>query len=295
MTERKAILIFGPTASGKSETALKIASKINSVIINADSLQVYKDLKILTSRPTTNDEEVIPHRLYGHIKGDLQYTVANWLNDVSIEIESIFFKNLVPIIVGGTGLYFKSLLNGLASIPDIKNEIKDSTDDLVNKFGLEYLQRELVKKSPTSKIKNNDPNRIIRAYNILTQTGKTIEEWQSDTKPNIDNISYQKLLINPDRNLLYKNAEDRFDIMINNGGIEEVKELNLRKYDLNNSVMKAIGVREISDFIAGKTSLEDCINLAKQKSRNYIKRQQTWINSNNITWNSSYKKLMESL
>ena len=139
MTERKVILIFGPTASGKSETALKIASKINSVIINADSLQVYKDLKILTSRPTTNDEEVIPHRLYGHIKGDLQYTVANWLNDVSIEIESVFFKNLVPIIVGGTGLYFKSLLNGLASIPDIKKEIKDSTDDLVNKFGLEYL------------------------------------------------------------------------------------------------------------------------------------------------------------
>ena len=295
MTERKVILIFGPTASGKSETALKIASKINSVIINADSLQVYKDLKILTSRPTTNDEELIPHRLYGHIKGDLQYTVANWLNDVSIEIESIFFKNLVPIIVGGTGLYFKSLLNGLASIPDIKKEIKDSTDDLVNKFGLEYLQRELVKKSPTSKIKNNDPNRIIRAYNILTQTGKTIEEWQSNTKPNIDNISYQKLLINPDRNLLYKNAEDRFDIMINNGGIEEVKELNLRKYDLNNSVMKAIGVREISDFIAGKTSLEECISLAKQKSRNYIKRQQTWINSNNITWNDSYEKLMKSI
>jgi tRNA dimethylallyltransferase len=295
VTERKVILIFGPTASGKSETALKIASKINSVIINADSLQVYKDLKILTSRPTTNDEEVVPHRLYGHIKGDLQYTVANWLNDVSIEIESIFFKNLVPIIVGGTGLYFKSLLNGLARIPDIKKEIKDSTDDLVNKFGLEYLQRELVKKSPTSKIKNNDPNRIIRAYNILTQTGKTIEEWHSNTKPNIDKISYQKLLINPDRNLLYKNAEDRFDVMINNGGIEEVEKLNLRNYDLNNTVMKAIGVREISDFIAGKTSLEDCTSLVKQKSRNYIKRQQTWINSNNITWNNSYEKLMKSI
>jgi tRNA dimethylallyltransferase len=295
VTERKVILIFGPTASGKSEAALKIASKINSVIINADSLQVYKDLKVLTSRPTTNDEKVISHRLYGHIKGDLQYTVANWLNDVSIEIESIFSKNLVPIIVGGTGLYFKSLLNGLASIPDIKKEIKESTDDLVNKFGLEYLQSELVKKSPTSKIKNNDPNRIIRAYNILTQTGKTIEEWHSNTKPNIDKVSYQKLLINPDRNLLYKNVEDRFDIMINNGGIEEVKKLNLRKYDLNNSVMKAIGVREISDFIAGKTSLEDCISLSKQKSRNYIKRQQTWINSNNITWNDSYEKLMTSI
>jgi tRNA dimethylallyltransferase len=295
VTERKVILIFGPTASGKSETALKIASKINSVIINADSLQVYKDLKILTSRPSANDEEFIPHRLYGHIKGDLQYTVANWLNDVSIEIESIFSKNLLPIIVGGTGLYFKSLLNGLANIPDIKKEIKDSTDNLVNKFGFEYLQRELVKRSSTSKIKNNDPNRIIRAYNILTQTGKTIEEWHSNTKPNIDNITYQKFLINPDRNLLYKNAEDRFDIMINNGGIEEVEELNLCKYDLNNSIMKAIGVREISDFIAGKTSLEDCIRLAKQKSRNYIKRQQTWINSNNITWNNSYKKLMKSI
>ena len=295
MTNRNAILIFGPTASGKSKASLKIAKEINSVVINTDSLQIYKDLSILTSRPSTDDENLFQHKLYGHVMGDLQYTVSDWLHDVSIEIESAFNRNLTPILVGGTGLYFKSLEEGLAEIPEICEEVMKNTNDLIQKLGLEHVFRDLIKKIPKCKINNNDTSRIIRAYNVFMQTGKSIEEWQKNTKPSISKISYQKLLINIDRKILYSKAENRFDQMLIDGAIEEVERLNSLNYSKDNTIMKAIGVREISDYISGKIELNEAIKLAKQKTRNYIKRQQTWINSNNITWNTSYKKLMESL
>ena len=295
MTDRNAILIIGPTASGKSKTALKIADKINSVIVNTDSLQVYKDLNILTSRPTSSDEKLAQHKLYGHTAGNIQYNVADWLREVSVEIESAFINNLRPILIGGTGLYFKALEEGLADIPEIQENIIKNTNELIDKYGLDYLFRELIEKAPNCKINSNDTSRITRAYNVLIQTGKPIEEWWSDTKPSIQKVSYQKLLINPDREKLYKNAENRFGHMLKDGAIEEVEQLNSCNYGKDNTIMKAIGVREISDYIAGKVTLDEAVMLAKQKTRNYIKRQQTWINSNNITWNSSYKKLMESL
>ena len=295
MTDRKAILIIGPTASGKSKTALKIADKINSVIINTDSLQVYKDLNILTSRPTSSDEKLVQHKLYGHIAGNIQYTVADWLREVSIEIESAFLENLRPVLIGGTGLYFKALEKGLADIPEIQKNIIKNTNELIDKLGLDYLFKELIRMIPNCKINSNDTSRIIRAYNVLIQTGKPIEEWWSDTKPSIQKISYQKILINPDREKLYKKAENRFDQMLRDGAIDEVERLNACNYGKDNTIMKAIGVREISDYIAGKATLDEACVLAKQKTRNYIKRQQTWINSNNITWNSSYEKLLESL
>ncbi len=295
MTDRNAILIIGPTASGKSKTALKIADKINSVIINTDSLQVYKDLNILTSRPTSSDEKLAQHKLYGHTAGNIQYNVADWLREVSVEIESAFINNLRPILIGGTGLYFKALEEGLADIPEIQESIIKNTNELIDKLGLDYLFKELIKKAPNCKINSNDTSRITRAYNVLIQTGKPIEEWWRDTKPSIQKVSYQKLLINPDREKLYKKAENRFGQMLKDGAIEEVEQINTRNYGKDNTIMKAIGVREISDYIAGKVTLDEAAMLAKQKTRNYIKRQQTWINSNNITWNSSYKKLMESL
>ena len=141
MTDRNAILIIGPTASGKSKTALKIADKINSVIINTDSLQVYKDLNILTSRPTSSDEKLAQHKLYGHTAGNIQYNVADWLREVSVEIESAFINNLRPILIGGTGLYFKALEEGLADIPEIQENIIKNTNELIDKYGLDYLFR----------------------------------------------------------------------------------------------------------------------------------------------------------
>ena len=295
MTNREAILIFGPTSSGKSETAKQIANKINSVIINADSLQVYKELRILTSRPSIDDEKLFTHRMYGHVSGNVQYTVADWLKEISTEINRTFEKNLTPVIVGGTGLYFKSLIEGLAVIPDIEiDRIKLTQEELKNN-GMSYLFNEILKYNPKSLINKNDSNRIIRAYNVLKQTGKSIEEWQSHTSSSILEISYQKLLVNPARELLYKNAEDRFDQMLKHGAIDEVENLKRQNYAVDSTIMKAIGVREISEYIEGFLTKNEAISLAKQKTRNYIKRQQTWINSNNITWNDSFKKLMTSL
>ena len=295
MANREAILLFGPTASGKSDTAKQIANEINSVIINADSLQVYKDLRVLTSRPTQDDEVLHPYKIYGHISGNIQYTVADWIIEVSKEIENAFKQNLIPILVGGTGLYFKSLIDGLAKIPDIDLNRIELTKKEFKKYGLSYLFNEIIKYNPASDINENDVNRIIRAYNILRQTGKSIEEWQSETRSSINNIFFHKLLINPSRDDLYKKSENRFDEMLEQGAIEEVENLNKKNYKADTSIMKAIGVREISDFINGLISKDEAISLAKQKTRNYIKRQQTWINSNNITWNTSYKKLMTSL
>ena len=295
MTNREAILIFGPTSSGKSETAKQIANKIKSVIINADSLQVYKELRILTSRPSIDDEKLFLHRMYGHVSGNVQYTVADWLKEISKEINRTFEQNLTPVIVGGTGLYFKSLIEGLAVIPDIEvDRIKLTQEELKNN-GMSYLFNEILKYNPKSLINKNDSNRIIRAYNVLKQTGKSIEEWQSHTSSSILEISYQKLLVNPARELLYKNAEDRFDQMLKHGAIDEVENLKRQNYAVDSTIMKAIGVREISEYIEGSLDKNEAISLAKQKTRNYIKRQQTWINSNNITWNNSFKKLMTSL
>ena len=295
MTNREAILIFGPTSSGKSETAKQIANKIKSVIINADSLQVYKELRILTSRPSIDDEKLFLHRMYGHVSGNVQYTVADWLKEISTEINRTFEQNLTPIIVGGTGLYFKSLIEGLAVIPDIEvDRIKLTQEELKNN-GMSYLFNEILKYNPKSLINKNDSNRIIRAYNVLKQTGKSIEEWQSHTSSPILDISYRKLLVNPARELLYKNAEDRFDQMLKHGAIDEVENLKRQNYAVDTTIMKAIGVREISEYIDGSLDKNEAISLAKQKTRNYIKRQQTWINSNNITWNDSFKKLMTSL
>ena len=180
-------------------------------------------------------------------------------------------------------------------IPDIEvDRIKLTQEELKNN-GMSYLFNEILKYNPKSLINKNDSNRIIRAYNVLKQTGKSIEEWQSHTSSPILDISYRKLLVNPARELLYKNAEDRFDQMLKHGAIDEVENLKRQNYAVDSTIMKAIGVREISEYIDGSLTKNEAISLAKQKTRNYIKRQQTWINSNNITWNNSFKKLMKSL
>ena len=294
MNERAAILIFGPTASGKSKTALELSKNIDSIIINTDSLQVYKDLQILTSRPSTEDQKNVPHKLYGTQDGKSQNTVANWIKHACAEIELSFQEKKTPILVGGTGLYFKALEEGLAEIPDIEQSVIDSTNKIINEHGINYLFNELLKKNPNCTISSNDKNRIIRAYNVLMFTGEPIDKWQINTKPIIRNIKYHKFLINSEREDLYTSAERRFDKMIEEGAVDEVKKLNSFNHDKESTIMKAIGVREINEFFLGNVTLSEAIALAKQKTRNYIKRQQTWIKSNNISWNRSFKKLMKS-
>ena len=286
------IVIFGPTASGKSKKAIDIALNHKSSIINLDSMQVYKDLRILTDRPSDTDLSTCDHRLYGYLNGDESSTAASWLNDAVNEIKECFNSERLPILVGGTGMYLNALKFGLADIPDIDEEIKNETQGLFDSHGLRFLFDEIKKIYPSTKIQENDKQRIFRSYSLLKQTGKVLEQWQLNTSPAIEDIDYQILLSTTDRDKLYPKAESRVDRMFEDTVVDEVSELLNKGYDDNKSIMKAIGVREISSFLNKDIDLKECKNAIKKNTRNYIKRQLTWIKGNNITQNIDKKKFM---
>ena len=286
------IVIFGPTASGKSKKAIDISLKHKSTIINFDSMQVYKDLRILTDRPTVADLSTCDHRLYGYLNGDESSTAASWLNDAVNEIKECFSSKKLPILVGGTGMYLNALKFGLADIPDIDEEIKNETQGLFDSHGLRFLFDEIKKIYSSTKIQENDKQRIFRSYSLLKQTGKVLEQWQLNTSPAIEDIDYQILLTTTDRDKLYPKAESRVDRMFEDTVVDEVSELLNKGYDDNKSIMKAIGVREISSFLKKDIDLKECKNAVKKNTRNYIKRQLTWIKGNNITQNIDKKKFM---
>ena len=290
MNKKKALVIFGPTASGKSSAANKIAEKHAATIINADSIQVYQDLRLITSRPSIEDENKVDHRLYGFLKGDENCTLSKWLRLVKKEINLSLDNNKLPIIVGGTGMYLKGLIDGISLIPKIPNSVIEETKHVISQSGLDFIYKILIKKNQNLKINPNDTQRIQRAYNVFIGTGKTIEEWNLKNKKIIQNLKLDIVIQEFDRFEIYRGCEKRFDRMIECGGIEEIERLLEKKYDPNLSIMKAIGVREISKYLNNELSLREASDLAKQKTRNYIKRQITWIKGNNITQNSSIKK-----
>ena len=286
------IVIFGPTASGKSKKAIDIALNHKSTIINLDSMQVYKDLRILTDRPTEVDLAKCDHILYGYLNGDEKNTAASWLNDAVDEIKKCFLNKTLPILVGGTGMYLNALKNGLADIPDINAATKNETQKLFDNHGLSFLYDEIKKNYSSTKIQENDRQRIFRSYSLLKQTGKVLEQWQFNTSPAIDDIDYQILLTTTNRDELYPKAESRVDRMFEDTVVDEVSELLNKGYDDNKSIMKAIGVREISSFLNKDIDLRECKNAVKKNTRNYIKRQLTWIKGNNITQSIDKKKFM---
>jgi len=290
MQDKEVFVIFGPTASGKSDLAKQIATKLESPIINFDSLQVYQQLRILSSRPSSQDEKLIDHRLYGIIDGKENCTVAKWLNLAKIEIENCWGEKKIPILVGGTGLYLKGLMQGISHIPDISDSTIKNTDDSFVKNGANYLYKVLLEHNKNTKIKETDTQRLKRSYSLLMETGHSLEEWQVKPEKIFENVNYKIILLNEDRSTIYEKAKIRFSAMIDNGAIEEVENLRKEEIDPNRSIMKAIGVREISKYLDNKYSLDDCKEETVQKTRNYIKRQQTWIKSNNITSNIDFKK-----
>ena len=286
------IVIFGPTASGKSKKAIDISLNHKSAIINLDSMQVYKDLRILTDRPTDTDLSKCDHRLYGYINGDESSTAASWLNDAVNEIKKCFNSKKLPILVGGTGMYLNALKYGLADIPDIDEAIKNETQSLFDSHGLRFLFNEIKKSYPSTKIQENDRQRIFRSYSLLKQTGKVLEQWQLNTSPAIDGVNHHILLTTTERDELYPKAELRVENMFKGLVVDEVCDLLSKGYDDNKSIMKAIGVREIRGFLDKKIDLEECKDTIKKNTRNYIKRQLTWIKGNNITQNIDKKKFM---
>ena len=289
---RDLIVIFGPTASGKSKKAIDIALNHKSSIINLDSMQVYKDLRILTDRPTDADLSKCDHRLYGYLNGDESSTAASWLNDAVNEIKECFSNQKLPILAGGTGMYLNALKFGLADIPDIDEAAKNETQDLFNSHGLRFLFDEIKKSYPSTKIQENDRQRIFRSHSLLKQTGKVLEQWQLNTSPAIDDINYHTLITTTERDELYSKAELRVDSMFEDLVVDEVSDLLSKGYEDNKSITKAIGVREINSFLNNEIDLEECKNMIKKNTRNYIKRQLTWIKGNNITQNIDIKKFM---
>ena len=282
----KIILIAGPTASGKSEFAIKIAKKINGEIINADSMQVYKQLKILTARPKKIDQKNITHHLYGFQNAKKNFSTGNWLKLVIKKINEIKKKNKIPILVGGTGLYFKSLTEGLVKIPNIPQRIREETRLLQKKIGQKKFYQKLTKVDPLVKnqINSNDVQRSIRAFEIKKFTKLSITQWFKNTKVLFKSDNFIKIYIDFPRSELVERIKERVEHMFNNGAIEEVKKYNKIKVKSENSSNKVIGIEEVGKYLEGKLDLRQTKEIIFIKTRQYAKRQTTWARGQMGSW-----------
>ena len=282
----KIILIAGPTASGKSKIAINLAKKINGEIVNADSMQVYKQLKILTARPSEKDQKTIKHHLFGIIDVRKRFSTGQWLKKCIKIINLIRKKNKTPIIVGGTGLYFKALVDGLVSIPKFKPSEKNKILKLHKKLGQKQFYKKLVKLDPASKkfINSNDVNRSIRAYEVKKLTKKSLYKWFKETKTFFDKNEFVMTYVDYPRDKLIKNIKKRIDRMFDLGAIKEVKKFNLIKINKLNIVNHVIGIKEINSYLSKKAELNDIKEQILIKTRQYAKRQSTWSRGHMINW-----------
>ena len=279
------IFISGPTAIGKSQFAIDLAKKNNGQIINADSMQVYKDLEILTARPTKKEKKNITHHLYGHILCSHRYSVAQWCKEIIPIIKKNDEKKIQSIVVGGSGLYINTLLNGIASIPDVPEEYKNKSNKLLTEIGKKkfYSIIHKIDKESCERISINDSQRLKRIWEVYYSTGKKLSEWIKVNQNNlIENYNFQVLLFFPAREEIYENVNNRFLKMIKLGAVEEVKKLLSMNLDPSLPIMKAHGVPEISQYLSGSISFDECISRGQQVTRNYVKRQFTWWKSSKI-------------
>ena len=285
--ESKIILIYGPTASGKSDFAIKLAKKIKGEIINADSMQVYKDIKILTARPLKKDYQKIKHHLYGFQNGRESFSTGDWLRLVVKKIREIKHKNKIPILVGGTGLYFKALVEGFVEIPNIPLAFRNKARKLQKKLGQKKFYKKLLQIDPGSKYKINstDAQRSIRAYEIKLFTKKSLHQWFKDTKSYFQEDDFYKIYIDYPREDLIKQIELRVEQMFKHGVISEVKRFIKLKIPKNKSALKAIGISEIKEYLQKKIEIKDVIEKISIKTRQYAKRQSTWARGNMKDWN----------
>ncbi len=282
----KIILISGPTASGKSEFAVKIAKKINGEIINADSMQVYKQLKILTARPTQKNQKKIKHHLYGFQNVAKKFSTGAWLKLAIKKIKEIRKKNKVPILVGGTGLYFKVLTDGLVKIPNIPLKIRNETRSMQKKIGQDSFYEKLIKLDPlaSNKIDPNDVHRSIRAYEIKKYTKISMYKWFKKTKQFFNKDIFLKFYIDFSREKLIKRINSRVEKMIKNGAVKEVERFNKLKIMKENSANKVIGIQEISKYLNGQIDLLETKKQIIIKTRQYAKRQTTWARGQMMNW-----------
>jgi tRNA dimethylallyltransferase len=277
--DTKAVLIAGPTASGKSALASALAEVTGGVVINTDSMQVYRDLRVLTARPTPDDEARAPHRLYGYCDAAVNCSAGSWVADAAAVLAEARAANRLPIFVGGSGLYFKALTRGLSAVPPIPPEVRDGVRARLERDGVEALHAELARRDPVSaeKLEPRDRSRIARALEVIEATGRSLHDWHHEgLPPLLEPDGVKAIFLAPDREELYARIDRRFTTMLDAGALDEVAALAARKLDPLLPAMKAHGVPALIRHLAGEITLDEAAEIGSADTRHYAKRQFTW-------------------
>ena len=289
---KKIILLAGPTASGKSKLAIHLAKKLNGEIINADSMQIYKEFSVLSSRPKKFETKKIRHHLYGIVSVKKYFSAGDWLKEVKKSVKNCLKRRKIPIIVGGTGLYFNTITKGISKIPDIDTKIRNKVRNSFKKLGPKKFYEKLLVLDP--KVKNrinpNDSQRIQRAYEVKLKTKKSLYDWFSKTKSDFLGFNLIKVFIDIPRADLLKKISKRTDLMFQENCLAEVKKFNKLSLNRNLSANKLIGVQEINKFLKGSIQFNECKELINIKTRQYAKRQNTWARGHMKNWIKLYSK-----
>jgi tRNA dimethylallyltransferase len=288
--DKVAVLIAGPTASGKTALALAVAERLGGVVVNTDSMQVYRDLNIITARPGRAEEARAPHLLYGHVDAAENYSVGRFLDDAAAALEEAQRLGRIAIFTGGTGLYFKALTAGLAAIPPVPAEIRSAVRTRLDEFGAPALHAELARRDPVTaaRLRPADRPRIARAIEVLEATGRSITDWHGDgMPPRLDPARVARIFLAPDRAALYRRIDARFDAMLAAGALAEVRALAARRLDPLLPAMKAHGVPWLIRHLAGDLTLAAAAEEAKKDTRHYAKRQFTWFRHQLADWPSA--------
>jgi tRNA dimethylallyltransferase len=274
-----AVLIAGPTASGKSALALELAAATGGVVINADSMQVYRDLKVITARPTADEAARVPHRLYGEVDAAINFSAGAWLAAAAAVLAEARAQNRLPIFTGGSGLYFKALTRGLSAVPPIPAAIRESVRARLDRDGVEALHAELAQRDPASaeRLKPRDRTRIARALEVVEATGRSLTDWHRDgLPPLLPQGTFDALFLAPERDELYARIDARYDAMLAAGALEEVASLAARRLDPLLPAMKAHGVPALIRHLSGEITLDEAAAIGRGDTRHYAKRQFTW-------------------
>jgi len=287
----EAILLAGPTASGKSRLAVALARRHGGVVVNADSMQVYAELRVLTARPSVADEQAVPHRLYGHVPAATRYSVGRWLGDVAPVIAETRRAGRLAILVGGTGLYFKALSEGLAAVPAIPAGVRAAIRVEAEGVAASALHARLAAIDPedAAAVRPTDRARILRAMDVFTATGRSLAAWQraSAAAPMIEPASAVRIVLAPPQALLHQRIAERAERMVHDGGLAEVEALLALGLDQDLPAMKAIGVGALADHLRGSLSLDEAVAAVKTETRRYAKRQMTWFRNQMADWRTA--------
>ena len=282
---KRAIFIAGPTASGKSAVAIAVADSLNGVVINADSMQLYAELRVLTSRPSAFDEACVPHRLYGCVRASEVWSAGKWLEAAGAEIDAAWAAGKVPVIAGGTGLYFKALEQGLSPVPEVPAKVREHWRQRLKAEGPVILHGEL-DPADAARLKPGDSQRIVRALEVQKATGRSLTEHfaMAGEASVLAGVDVGRVALTPPRAELYNVCDMRFETMMARGGLDEVERLVALKLNPDLPAMKAIGVQPLGAYLKGDMSMEDAVALAQRQTRNYAKRQMTWIRNQMSVW-----------